>query len=215
LQVLFYAEMASEAGYFSITDVIEGLNRKLVRRHPHVFGDEAAAAAGNSASGLETEGIGAGQVLRNWEKIKQSERSSKVKDNESSSRLDAIPRALPALSEATKLSASAAKAGFDWTETKQLFDKLEEEASELKVELAAENVQPAAVTGELGDLLFTAANLARHLKVDPEFALRETNAKFRRRFSYMEESEQRLEELSAESLEALWASAKLQEKERQ
>jgi len=215
LQVLFYAEMASEAGYFSITDVIEGLSRKLVRRHPHVFGDEAAAAAGNSASGLETEGIGAGQVLRNWEKIKQSERSSKVKDNESSSRLDAIPRALPALSEATKLSASAAKAGFDWTETKQLFDKLEEEASELKVELAAENVQPAAVTGELGDLLFTAANLARHLKVDPEFALRETNAKFRRRFSYMEESEQRLEELSAESLEALWASAKLQEKERQ
>src|ERR1700742_4133840 len=127
LQVLFYAEMASEAGHFTISDVIEGLSRKLVRRHPHVFGDEAAAAAGNSASGLETNGIDAAQVLRNWEQIKQLEKSSQVKDQERQGRLDGIPRSLPALMEATKLGSKAAKSGFDWPDVRGLFDKVQEE----------------------------------------------------------------------------------------
>jgi len=214
LQVLFYAEMASEAGHFTITDVIEGLSRKLVRRHPHVFGDEAAAAAGNHASGLETNEIDAAQVLRNWEQIKKLEKSSQAQGEESKGRLDAVPRALPALSEATKLGSKAAKTGFDWPDIRGLFDKIQEETVELQAELNVPEVRQEAVAGEVGDLLFTAVNLARHLKVDPEFALRETNAKFRRRFAAMEAiSETPLEELSAESLEGLWEKAKEQERE--
>jgi ATP diphosphatase len=213
LQVLFYSEMASEAGDFTIAEVIEGLNQKLVRRHPHVFGDEAAAAAGNVAQGLTTDGIDAKQVLRNWEHIKQLEKNSQVKDEESKGRLDAIPRALPALLEATKLGSRAAKAGFDWPDVRGLFDKVQEEVVELQTELAAPEIKADKVTSELGDLLFTVVNLARHLHVDPEFALRETNAKFRRRFAAMEAtSVKALEELPAESLEKLWSAAKEQER---
>jgi len=215
LQVLFYSEMAAEAGDFTISDVIEGLNRKLVRRHPHVFGDEAAAAAGNVAEGLETDGIDARQVLRNWEQIKQLEKNAQVNDEETKGRLDAVPRALPALAEATKLGSKAAKAGFDWPDERGLFDKLQEEIGELEAELAVagQKRDAVAVASEVGDLLFTAVNLARHLHVDPEFALRETNAKFRRRFAAMEAaSGTPLEELSPESLEKLWDEAKDQER---
>ena len=213
LQVLFYSEMASEAGDFTIAEVIEGLNQKLVRRHPHVFGDEAAVAAGNVAQGLTTDGIDSRQVLRNWEHIKQLEKNSQVKDEESKGRLDAIPRALPALLEATKLGSKAAKVGFDWPDVRGLFDKVQEEVGELQTELAAPEIKADKVTSELGDLLFTVVNLARHLHVDPEFALRETNAKFRRRFAAMEAtSVKALEELPAESLEKLWSAAKEQER---
>jgi ATP diphosphatase len=213
LQVLFYSEMASEAGDFTIAEVIVGLNQKLVRRHPHVFGDEASAAAGNVAQGLTTDGIDSTQVLRNWEHIKQLEKNSQVKDEESKGRLDAIPRALPALLEATKLGSRAAKAGFDWPDVRGLFDKVQEEVVELQTELAAPEIKADKVTSELGDLLFTVVNLARHLHVDPEFALRETNAKFRRRFAAMEAtSVKALEELPAESLEKLWSAAKEQER---
>jgi len=215
LQVLFYSEMADEAGDFSISDVIEGLNRKLIRRHPHVFGDEAAAAAGNVAEGLETDGIEVNQVLRNWEQIKQLEKNAQVRDEELKGRLDSVPRALPALAEATKLGSKAAKAGFDWPDLRGLFDKLQEEIGELEAELAVPNQRPdpKAVASEVGDLLFTAVNLARHLHVDPEFALRETNAKFRRRFAAMEAaSEAPLEALPPESLEMLWDEAKERER---
>jgi nucleoside triphosphate diphosphatase len=213
LQVLFYSEMAAAAGDFTISDVIAGLNRKLIRRHPHVFGDEAAAAAGNVAEGLDTEGIDAKQVLRNWEQIKQLEKNAQVREEELKGRLDAVPRALPALSEATKLGSKAAKAGFDWPDVRGLFDKLQEEMGELKVELAHEAKDSAAVAAEVGDLLFTAVNLARHLHVDPEFALRETNAKFRRRFAAMEAASNiPLEDLPAESLEKLWDGAKERER---
>jgi len=215
LQVLFYSEMADEAGDFSISDVIEGLNRKLIRRHPHVFGDEAAAAAGNVAEGLVTNGIDAKQVLRNWEQIKQLEKNAQVKDEELKGRLDVVPRALPALAEATKLGSKAAKTGFDWPDLRGLFDKLQEEIGELEAELAVpdQRPDPKAVASEVGDLLFTAVNLARHLHVDPEFALRETNAKFRRRFAAMEAaSEAPLEALPPESLEKLWDEAKERER---
>ena len=215
LQVLFYAQMASEAGYFSISDVLAGINRKLIRRHPHVFGDEASVAAGNAVkSPLETSGIGSGQVLRNWEAIKQAEKTDAPP---LSSVLETVPRALPSLLEAAKLGARAQKIGFDWPEVEGIFTKLEEETVELR-EAIAEHPSPATgvahdeVVSEVGDMLFTMVNLARRLNVEPEFALRHTNAKFRRRFAAMEAAaRQPLEALSAEQLEALWSQAKVQE----
>jgi nucleoside triphosphate diphosphatase len=215
LQVLFYSQMASEAGYFTIADVVAGINRKLIRRHPHVFGDEASAAAGNAVkTALETSGIGTGQVLRNWEAIKQAEKAATA---HASSMLDKVPRSLPSLLEAAKLGARAHKAGFDWPDVEGIFAKLEEETKELR-QAIGEHAPTAAggahdeVLGEVGDLLFTMVNLARHLHVEPEFALRHTNAKFRRRFAAMEAaSPQPLDTLSADQLEALWSRAKDQE----
>jgi ATP diphosphatase len=211
LQVLFYAQMASEAGYFSIDDVTRGLSRKLVRRHPHVFGEEAAAAAGNSATGLNVDGIDSKQVLRNWDEIKKLEKSQAPASEEG--RLESVSRSMPALSEAAKLGSKAAKAGFDWPDVAGLFDKLREETAELEAEVPSPQPNASRAKEELGDLLFTAVNLARHLKIDPELALRDANAKFRSRFRAMElESPRLLEELSADELEALWASAKQRER---
>lgn len=204
LQVLFYAEMAAEAGHFGIADVIAGLNRKLVRRHPHVFGEEASAAAGNRAEGLETDGIGAQEVLRNWDEIKKLEKKTQA---EGAGRLDSVSRLMPALSEAGKIGSKAAKVGFDWPDVGGVVEKLKEETRELEAEISG--TDPKAAVEEVGDLLFTAANLARHLKVDPELALRDANAKFRRRFAAMEAATERpLEELSALELEALWERSK-------
>jgi len=213
LQVLFYAQMATEAGYFTIAEVIDGLNRKLIRRHPHVFGEEAAAAAGNSAQRLTTEGIDAAQVLRNWDEIKRAEKIARVEEEEKESRLDSIPRGMPALLEAAKLGSRAAKSGFDWPEIEGLFAKLDEETAELREAIAesatSEAGSHAAVEAEVGDLLFTAVNLARRLKVDPEMALRGTNAKFRRRFRAMEcAAAEPLESLPLEALDHLWNDAK-------
>lgn len=211
LQVLFYAQMAAEAGHFAIRDVIDGLNRKLVRRHPHVFGEEAAAAAGNTAQGLKVGGIDAAQVLRNWDEIKERERSAKPVPE---GRLAAIPRSMPALAEAAKLGSKAAKSGFDWPDASGLIDKLREETAELEAEIAEGESARQKAGQELGDLLFTAVNLARHLKIDPEIALRDTNARFRGRFRAMEnESGRPLEELSGGELEQLWAAAKRRERE--
>jgi nucleoside triphosphate diphosphatase len=210
LQVLFYAQMASEPGYFTIADVIAGLNRKLVRRHPHVFGDDASVAAGNAVtSPLETSDIDSGQVLRNWDAIKRAEKQG-------SSALDSIPRALPALMEASKLGSRAQKSGFDWPDVEGIFAKLEEETGELRQAIeehpASSSPAPEAIVSEVGDLLFTLVNLARRLHVEPEFALRHTNGKFRRRFAAMEAaSSQPLETMSAARLESLWSQAKLAE----
>jgi nucleoside triphosphate diphosphatase len=212
LQVLFYAQMANEAGHFSIADVIAGLNRKLVRRHPHVFGDEASIAAGNAVeSPLETEDINSSQVLRNWEAIKQAEKTQPA-----SSALDSIPRGLPALMEAAKLGSRAQKSGFDWPEVEGVFAKLEEETEELRQAIRASSAAPGVaseeVVSEVGDMLFTLVNLGRRLHVEPELALRQTNGKFRRRFAAMEAaSAQPLESLSAAQLESLWSQAKLAE----
>jgi len=213
LQVLFYAQMGDEAGYFSIVDVLGHLNRKLVRRHPHVFGEEASVAAGNRASVDAATATEAAGVLANWEAIKKAEKS---KDGASASLLDEVPRSFPALLEAAKLGGKAAKVGFDWPDRAGLLEKVEEECREIEAEVRKEEMQAGAATGavegEVGDLLFTVVNLARHLKVDPELALRRSNAKFRRRFAAMEQaSDLGLSEHSAVELEALWAQAKQQE----
>ncbi len=208
LQVLFYAEMAANEGHFTIADVLDHLNRKLIRRHPHVFGDEASRAAGNNADVDAAVQGSSAAVLRNWEEIKAAEASHATKP--STSRLDSVQRAMPALAEASKLGAKAAKAGFDWPHWQHLLPKLAEETSELRAE--AESNDPArahAVEAELGDMLFTVVNLGRHLGVDSETALRGCNLRFRQRFREMERSSQRpLEEVSPDELEALWAEAK-------
>ena len=210
LQVLFYAQMAKEAGYFTTADVVAGLNRKLVRRHPHIFGDEASAAAGNAVeAALETKGIDTAQVHRNWDAIKQAEKGG-------ASSLETIPRSLPALLEAAKLGSRAARSGFDWPEVEGIFAKLKEEEEELRQAMAGHTSPDVTahdeVASEVGDMLFTMVNLARRLQVEPEFALRRTNAKFRRRFAAMEAaSPQPLQGLTAAELESLWSQAKAQE----
>jgi ATP diphosphatase len=195
LQVLFYAQMASEAGYFTIRDVAANLNAKLIRRHPHIF---AGAEATDSDA-----------VLRNWEQIKQSEKKSTATPQ--SSMLDDIPRTMPAMLEAGKLGSRASKVGFDWPNADGLFDKLQEEIGELKDELTPSVQSASAIEAEFGDLLFTAINLARHLEVDPESALRATNAKFRRRFAAMESAAGGKDALAASTpsaLDLLWNQAK-------
>ena len=196
LQVLFYAQMAQEAGHFSIEDVAGNLNKKLIRRHPHIF---AGAKAIDSSS-----------VLRSWDKIKETERDgSKESDG---GLLDTVPRSMPALLEAAKLGSRAAKAGFDWHNSRDLLEKLREEVLEIEQELDGSNQE--ALEEEVGDLLFTAVNLARHLRVDSELALRRANAKFRERFRSMEQAaggSTALSSLTAAGLEELWTDAKQRE----
>ena len=208
LQVVFYAQMGAEAGHFSIHDVLDHLNRKLIRRHPHVFGEAASVAAGNRAqvdTAIASEATG---VLANWEAIKRAERPEHA---ESVSLLDGVPQSFPALLEATKLGGKAAKVGFDWPDRTGLLEKVEEECREIEAEIAA-GASADRVESEVGDLLFTVVNLARHLKVDPELALKRTNRKFRSRFSSMEQaSERALSEHSTAELEAFWTLAKQQE----
>jgi nucleoside triphosphate diphosphatase len=196
LQVLFYAQMGSElpadAGRFDLRDVAEGLSAKLIRRHPHVFADAIAA---------DPEA-----VLRNWEQIKLEEKKAKPA---TASLLDEIPRTMPAMLEASKLGSKAAKVGFDWPNANGLFDKLAEETAELRVEIARADTDK--IEAEFGDLLFTMMNLARHLHVDAETALRRSNAKFRARFAIMERiggGAEQLKTMSPEALERLWAEAK-------
>jgi MazG family protein len=210
--------MAANDGHFTIADVLNHLNRKLIRRHPHVFGDDASRAAGNRANvDVAVAGSSAG-VLRNWDEIKAAEKNVAVEDSADevstqklASRLDGVQRAMPALAEAAKLGAKARKAGFDWPSWRELLPKVAEETAELEAEAAAEDptLKPA-VEAELGDLLFTVVNLGRHLGVDAEMALRGCNLRFRERFGEMEKSADRpLEELSAPELEELWVRAKL------
>lgn len=213
LQVLFYAQMASEmapeSGRFEITDVLETLNRKLIRRHPHVFGEAASAAAGNQVRVNANVDGSAARVLANWEQIKQAEQKNGAATE---SLLDQVQRAQPALAEAAKLGSKAAKVRFDWSHWRELLAKLEEETAELVQ--AADSPEGAAgrheeIESELGDLLFTVVNLGRHLDVDAEMALRGTNARFRSRFREMELAADRpLSELKPEELEALWTAAK-------
>lgn len=203
LQVLFYSQMAAEAGYFTISDVAASLNAKLIRRHPHIFGDVKADDAAT--------------VLKNWEAIKREEKRAGAEGKPEPSLLGDIPRSMPAMMEAGKLGSRASKVGFDWPDAEGLFDKLDEEITELRAEMPSSEkdsgkAQPnSALEEELGDLLFTAVNLARHLKVDPESALRRANAKFRSRFAAIERQaggSEALASLGPEELDALWREAK-------
>ena len=187
LQPVFFAQMASEAGRFAIADSLRAINEKLIRRHPHVF------AAGDAKT--------ADDVKRRWDEIKAEEKP------ERKGLLENIPRALPSLVEAQQIASKAAGAGFDWENADQVFDKLEEEIAELH-----EASTPESVEGELGDILFVIVNLARFYKIDPEQALRKTNAKFRRRFGHIEKGlsvqGKTLRDATIGEMEALWQEAK-------
>jgi MazG family protein len=193
LQAVFFAQMASEDGRFDIADSLLAINKKLVRRHPHVFADGDAKTADD--------------VLRRWDEIKAVEKLGKAPPK---GLLAGVPRSLPALVEAQKIAAKAAGAGFDWENVEQVFDKMREELSELDAARATGNAHE--IEDEIGDLLFVVVNIARFLKVDPEQALRKTNRKFRRRFSHVEEGldarGKTLQQASIDEMEALWQSAK-------
>ena len=223
LQVLFYAEMAREQGLFSIDDVLDALSNKLVGRHPHVFGD--------------VEAKDSQQVLKNWEALKQEEKRARAELNGQAQNaeqnplmLDSVSRKMPALMEAGKISSKVAHVGFDWAEINGIFDKLEEETLELKEHVqhlpAAEGPHAASripeplrekLEDEVGDLFFVLVNIARHLAVDPESALRRTNRKFRRRFGWLEQQlraqGKTLEQATLGEMEALWQEAKSHEAE--
>lgn len=189
LQPVFFAQMAAEAGHFDIADSLEAINSKLVRRHPHVFGDGNARTADD--------------VKKRWDEIK-SEEKPKPKGL-----LAGVSRSMPALVEAQQIASRAAGAGFDWDNIEQVFEKLDEEIGELK------EAPAGGIEGEIGDLLFVVVNLARFLKVDPEQALRKTNAKFRRRFAHVEQGlaaqGKTPREATIEEMEALWQAAKRDE----
>ena len=195
LQVVFHAQMADEAKLFAFSDVVRGICDKMIRRHPHVF----------AAGGAKTPEA----VTLAWDEIKRRERAAKP-GTAAASLLDDVPRALPALMRAFKLQNRAAQVGFDWPSAITVTDKIAEETRELAE--AAESGKPAKVAEEFGDLLFAMANLARHLKLDPEDALRAANAKFMRRFKAIEQALQAqgrsCEEASLDEMEALWQQAK-------
>jgi MazG family protein len=197
LQVIFHARMAEELGEFDFDDVTRAINDKMVRRHPHVFGDETYASLAHQKEG--------------WEQLKTAERQEKGR---TASLLDDVPVGLPALTRAVKLSKRAAGVGFVWPSAKEVLDKLDEEVAELKAEIAAGDVEKARQ--EMGDVLFVVANLARALDVDPEDALRATNAKFGRRFRYIEEklaaAGKSPEQSDLDEMDGLWNEAKAAEK---
>jgi MazG family protein len=173
LQVVFFSQMAKEAGHFDVTDAIDAINRKLIRRHPHVFGEGDAKTAD--------------EVVRKWDEIKAGEKKAVANANDKPNGLLAsVPRSLPALMEARQIASRAAGAGFDWNNVDEVLEKLREELSEL--DAARRAGTPEALQDEIGDLLFVIVNIARFLKVDPEQALRGTNSKFRRRFEHVEKS---------------------------
>jgi ATP diphosphatase len=224
LQVLFYSQMANEESKFSIDDVLDRLSDKLVGRHPHVFGDVKAETSSD--------------VLRNWEAIKKQEKAQKQTGDSAgenpASLLDGVSAAMPGLLEAQKLGSRASKVGFDWPDVEGLFEKLQEEIQELQRELkqspdikavAKEPAEPTQsareslhnrIEEEVGDLFFVLVNLARHLSVDPESALKKTNRKFRRRFQWMErqlwDAGKRPDQANREELELQWQRAKEEER---
>ena len=198
LQAVFYAQMAAEQNLFQIGDSLDAINQKLIRRHPHVFGDGTAETAGD--------------VKRIWGEIKAAEKKGRGKD--SAGLLDSVPRAMPALVEAQQIASRAAGVGFDWETAEQVIEKLDEELAELAE--ARRQASPAELENEIGDLLFVLVNLARFVKVDPEQALRKTNAKFRERFAHIERElagrGKKLQDAGMAEMEELWQQAKLRQR---
>ncbi len=199
LQVVFMARIGRECGHFDADAVCDGISAKMIRRHPHVFGDREVS--------------GSAEVIRNWEAIKEGER----RDNGERSVLDGVPPALPALLKAYRMTEKAAAAGFDWRRPADVIGKLHEEVEELEAEVTRlGEASPARVRDEMGDILFVLANLARHLGVEPETALQATNSKFLDRFQAMEamagDDGRRLADLTLAELDLLWDRAKSGEK---
>ena len=189
LQAVFFAQMASEEGRFRIDDSLDAISEKLIRRHPHVFAEGDAKTADD--------------VKRRWEEIKAEEKKSKGESPRGL--LGGVPRTMPALVEAQQISSKAAGVGFDWEDADQVLDKMDEELEELAS--ARMHGSQEEMEGEIGDLLFVIVNLARFLKVDPEQALRKTNAKFRKRFAHVE-NHLELPGATIEQMEKLWQEAK-------
>lgn len=201
--VVFYAQMGREAGLFDFDSIARTITDKMTRRHPHVFGDDRKETA---AAQSET-----------WEMQKAAERRAKARrKGERPSLLDGVPTALPSLTRAEKLQKRAARVGFDWPRATQVLDKIEEEIGELRAEISGDG-DPARREDEIGDLIFALSNLARHLDIDPESALRRTNLKFERRFRRIEallaEQGRSPAEASLDEMEALWVRAKAEERE--
>jgi tetrapyrrole methylase family protein / MazG family protein len=208
LQIVFHSQIAKEEGRFTISDVIREVHDKMVRRHPHVFGEKRAKDAA--------------EVLKNWEQIKKEERSAAGKKNAGGSRhaakdgslLDGVSRALPAALEGFQLTRRAARIGFDWNSVEGVFDKIGEEAGELRQALSAKDTN--RTEEEMGDLLFASVNLARFLHIDPEIALKKANAKFSMRFRHMEElaakNGKALADVSRVQMEEFWETTKRCEK---
>jgi nucleoside triphosphate diphosphatase len=194
LQAVFFSQMAAEENRFRIEDALDAITQKLIRRHPHVFGNETARTEGD--------------VRKRWSEIKAEEKRGK--GDQDATLLGSVPRSLPALVEAQQITARAAQAGFDWENADQVLEKLSEELREFQT--ARIRASREELEDELGDLLFVLVNLARFVKVDPEQALRGTNAKFRRRFGYVEqklaERGKSTRESSIEEMESLWQEAK-------
>jgi nucleoside triphosphate diphosphatase len=204
-QIIFYAQVAKERDEFNINDVTDAIHRKMVRRHPHVFGE---VKADDSAT-----------VLRNWEAMKADERraSGKSESDSTTSLLDGVSSKAPALMEAHQLSTKAARVGFDWKQVDDIFDKLREEIEELRAAISdhsalKDEATHTRVREEIGDLLFAATNIARHMQVEPEAALKLTNRKFRKRFRHIEttlhDQGKKFDATSLDELEELWQEAK-------
>ncbi|EIK98334.1 nucleoside triphosphate pyrophosphohydrolase [Pseudomonas sp. M47T1] len=207
-QVVYYSQLAREEGRFEFDGVVDSITRKLIRRHPHVF------PTGDLYAPLDTPRLTEEQVKHRWEEIKAQERAEKAKAPEQLSLLDDVPQALPALARSAKLQKRAAGVGFDWPAALPVLDKVREELDEVLEAMAGDDKD--AVAEEIGDLLFSVVNLARHLKVDPENALRGANGKFDRRFRFIEQAlrdtHRPIEDCTLDELDALWGEAKRQEK---
>ena len=202
-QVVFHAQMAAENGAFDINDVVQSIVDKMIRRHPHVFADEQVENAEHQT--------------RAWEAHKEAERGQKAQlEGDHASILDGVPLALPGLTQAVKLQKRAARVGFDWKSTHEIYDKIEEELAEVRHEVET-NAAIERIEDEIGDLFFAVSNLARRLNVDPEATLRVSNAKFARRFRAMEsiarQSQRNLNDMSLEDMETIYQQVKQHEKQ--
>jgi len=201
LQVVFHSQIATEENRFTIAEVIERISSKMIRRHPHVFGEDTAQTAG--------------EVLRNWEAIKAAELEAKGKLAGEGSMLDSVSTKLPAVMEAFQMTTKVSRVDFDWPDVASVLEKLDEEVEELKQAVGDEQPTDKEIAGEVGDLLFVAVNVARLLGIDPESALKSSNRKFRRRFRYIEERLREQGRKPADSdhieMDALWDEAKMKE----
>jgi tetrapyrrole methylase family protein/MazG family protein len=204
LQVVFHSQIGAEENRFTVAEVIERITAKMVRRHPHVFGDDSARTAG--------------EVLKNWEAIKEAELAEKGKRADDGSMLDSVSTKLPAVMEAFQMTTKVSRVDFDWPDVPSVLEKLDEEVDELKEAVSNENASHQEVAGEVGDLLFVAVNVARLMGIDPESALKSSNRKFRRRFRYIEGRLREQGRKPADSdhveMDKYWDEAKAQEKDK-